>query len=132
MSLGAAALPAQTVTTVPLGISIPTENAHAVTGVRIRALPDGTVWFMVPSNDRIVRMQGSTLTQWQIRTDKNIGANPVDFQFDGDVIWFICNGESQIDAGRSIFARLDTTTGALREWVLPGSKPGGFWRAPDG
>ena len=132
VSLTAAALPAQTVTTVPLGISIPTENTHAVTGVRIRALPDGTVWFMVPSNDRIVRMRGSTLTQWQIRTDKNIGANPVDFQFDGDVIWFICNGESQIDAGRSIFARLDTTTGALREWVLPGSKPAGFWRAPDG
>jgi streptogramin lyase len=132
LSLTAAALPAQTVTTVPLGISIPTENSHAVTGVSIRALPDGTVWFMVPSNDRIVRLQGSTLTQWQIRTDKKIGANPVDFQFDGDVIWFICNGESQIDAGRSIFARLDTTTGALREWVLPGSKPAGFWRAPDG
>ena len=48
------------------------------------------------------------------------------------MIWFICNGESLIDAGRSIFARLDTVTGALREWVLPGAKPAGFWRAPDG
>ncbi len=47
-------------------------------------------------------------------------------------MWFICNGESLIDAGRSILARLDTVTGALREYVLPGSKPAGFWRAPDG
>ena len=132
LCLPAAVFSAQTATTVPIGISIPTENTHAVTGVRIRALPDGTVWFLVPSNDRIVALQGNTLKQWQIRDDKNIGANPVDFQLDGDVVWFICNGESLIDAGRSIFARLDTTTGALREWVLPGSKPAGFWRAPDG
>ena len=77
-------------------------------------------------------MQGNTFTQWQIRPDASIGANPVDFEFDGNVMWFICNGESLIDAGRSIFARLDTATGALREWILPGSKPAGFWRAPDG
>lgn len=132
LCLGAAGLTAQTPTVVPVGVSIPTENAHAVTGVTIRTLQDGTVWFLVPSNDRIVQLKDKTLTQWQIRPDKNIGANPVKFEFDGDVIWFICNGESLIDPGRSIFARLDTTTGALREWVVPGSKPAGFWRAPNG
>jgi hypothetical protein len=146
LSLGAAALRAQTVPNLPIGISIATENAHAVTGVRIRALPDGTVWFLVPSNDRIVQLQlqGNTIKtfkQWQIRADADIGANPADFQLEGDcsaqpdpnspcVVWFICNGESLIDPGQSIFARLDTSTNVLREWILPGSKPAGFWRAP--
>ncbi|MGH9399343.1 MAG: hypothetical protein ACRD00_03170 [Thermoanaerobaculia bacterium] len=135
LALAARALVAQTVNNVQVGNYFSTENTRAVSGVRIRTRPDGAVWFMVPSNDRIVRLKGETLTQWQIRTDKQLGANPVDFEFDevdGGVIWFICNGESQIDAGRSIFARLVTTTGALREWVLPGSKPAGFWRAGDG
>jgi streptogramin lyase len=135
LALAAAALAAQnsaTVANVSLGSSYATDGAHAVSGVSIRALPDGTIWFMVPSSDRIVSMQGNTFKQWQIRPDASIGANPVDFQLDGNVMWFICNGESLIDAGRSIFARLDTSTGALREWVLPGSKPAGFYRAPDG
>ena len=132
LALAAAAVAAQTVDNVPVGVSYSTDGAHAVSGVRIRALPDGTVWFLVPSSDRIVSMKGTTFKQWQIRPDKSIGANPVDFELDDNVMWFICNGESLIDAGRSIFARLDTTTGALREWVLPGSKPAGFWRAPDG
>jgi streptogramin lyase len=133
LALAAAALAAQsTVDNVPVGLSYSTDGAHAVSGVNIQVLPDGTVWLMVPSSDRIVSMQGTTFKQWQIRPDASIGANPVKFELDGDLIWFICNGESLIDAGRSIFARLDTTTGALREWVLPGSKPAGFWRAPDG
>ena len=122
------------VTPVPTGALLATENAHAVTGVRIVPQPDGTIWFLIPSNDRIVQLQtdGVTFKQWQIRDDNNIGANPVDLQVDGTTIWFIENGESQIDAGYSAFGRLDTTTGALREWVVPGSKPAGFYRAPDG
>ncbi len=66
-------------------------------------MPDGTVWFLVPSNDRIVQLQpdGVTFKQWQIRLDKDLGANPVDFQIDGNFIWFIENGESLIDAGFS-------------------------------
>jgi streptogramin lyase len=129
----AAVLSAQTVgQSEPDGTSHTTENSHAVTGVRIQTMPDGSVWFLVPSNDRIVHLQGDTLTQWQVRDDKNLGLNPVDFEIDGSSIWFIGNGESLIDPGRSVLARLDTDTGALREWVLPGSKPAGFWRAPDG
>jgi hypothetical protein len=102
--------------------------------VRIIPASDGTVWFLIPSNDRIVQLQadGVTFKQWQIRDDNNIGANPVDFQVDGTTIWFIENGESQIDAGYSAFGRLDTTTGALHEWVVPGSKPAAFYRTPDG
>ena len=123
-----------TVAPVPTGTLRATENAHAVTGVRIIPEPDGTVWFLIPSNDRIVQLQadGVTFKQWQIRDDNNIGANPVDFEVDGTLIWLIENGQSQIDAGYSAFGRLDTMTGALHEWVVPGSRPAGFYRAPDG
>src|SRR6266496_1377578 len=122
---------AQTATTIPAGQKLATENARPVTGVRILPQPDGTVWFLVPSNDRIVQLQadGVTMKQWQIRQDKDLGANPVDLKVDGKFIWFIENGESLIDAGRSIFARLDTVTGQLREWIVPGSRPAGFYRA---
>ena len=126
-SLAAPALRAQT-TTVAAGRKLGTENSRAVTGVRVLPQPDGTVWFLLPSNDRIVQLQadGVTMKQWQIRDDKNLGANPVDLKVDGNIVWFIENGESLIDAGRSIFARLDTTTGQLREWDVPGSKPAAF------
>ncbi len=132
--LPATALKAQTATTVPAGTSLAVENSKSVNGVRIQTQPDGSVWFLVPSNDRIVQLQsdGVTMKQWQIRADKDIGANPVDFKIDGDIVWFIENGESLIDAGRSVFARLDTTTGQLREWIAPGSVPAGFYLAPDG
>jgi streptogramin lyase len=122
-----------TPTTLPLGTLYAVENSKSVSGVRIKAQPDGTVWFLVPSNDRIIQLQadGVTMKQWQIRADNSIGANPVDFTIDGDIIWFIENGESLIDAGKSVFARLDTTTGQLREWILPGSVPAGYYLAPD-
>jgi streptogramin lyase len=128
------ALTAQTATTVPAGIQLAVENSRAVSGVGVQTQPDGTVWFLVPSNDRIVQLQsdGVTMKQWQIREDKDLGANPVDFRVDGNIVWFIENGESLIDAGRSVFARLDTTTGQLREWILPGSVPAAFYLAPDG
>lgn len=132
---GAPALRAQTTqTTVAAGTTLTTENSRPVTGVRIQPQPDGTVWFLLPSNDRIVQLQadGVTMKQWQIRDDKNIGANPVDFRIDGNIVWFIENGESLIDAGRSVFARLDTTTGQLREWDVPGSRPAAFYQTPDG
>jgi streptogramin lyase len=127
------ALTAQTATTIPLGTSFAVENSKSVSGVRIVTQPDGTVWFLVPSNDRIVQLQndGVTMKQWQIRDDKNLGANPVDFKIDGNIVWFIENGESLVDAGHSVFGRLDTTTGQLREWVAPGSVPAGFYLAPD-
>ncbi len=132
--LAAPGLEAQTATTIPAGTLLAVENSKSVSGVRIDTQPDGTVWFLVPSNDRIVQLQsdGVTMKQWQIRADKDIGANPVDFKIDGNIVWFIENGESLIDAGRSVFARLDTTTGQLREWIAPGSVPAGFYLAPDG
>ena len=127
------ALPAQT-TTVPAGQKFGTENSRPVTGVRVLPQPDGTVWFLLPANDRIVQLQadGVTMKQWQIRDDKNLGANPVDFKVDGSIVWFIENGESLIDAGRSILARLDTATGQLREWDVPGSRPAAFSLTSDG
>lgn len=128
----ASALPAQTPTTIAAGTSYEMQETAAVSGVRIDVQPDGSVWFLLPALDRIAVLRGSEIRQWQIRQDRDRGANPVDFEVDGDVIWFICNGESLIDAGRSIFGRLDTATGQLREWIVPGSRPAGFYRAPDG
>ncbi|MDQ2970953.1 MAG: hypothetical protein M3R34_07430, partial [Acidobacteriota bacterium] len=121
-------------TTVASSTTWTTENNRSVTGVNLQVQPDGSVWFLVPSNDRIVQLQpdGVTLKQWQIRDDKNLGANPVDFVVEGNVVWFLENGESLINAGFSALGRLDTTSGALREWVIPGSRPAGFYRAPDG
>jgi streptogramin lyase len=127
-----ASLSAQTATTVPAGISYATEESAAVSGVRIDVQPDGSVWFLLPALDRIAVLRGSEIRQWQLRRDQDRGLNPVDFEIDGDVVWFICNGESLIDAGRSSFGRLDTVSGQLREWIVPGSRPAGFYRAPDG
>ncbi|HEY3170546.1 MAG TPA: hypothetical protein VGK08_06050, partial [Thermoanaerobaculia bacterium] len=119
-------------TTVPAGSSYGTEKSGVVSGVRIDVRPDGSVWFLVPALDRIAVLQGDQTKQWQIRDDDHLGANPVDFEVDGDFVWFLCNGESQIDAGHSIFGRLDTSNGQVREWEVPGSRPAGFYRAPDG
>ena len=118
--------------TAPAGVLHTTENTRSITGVRVEARPDGSVWFLLPANDRIVRLAGGTMTQWQIRTDRNLGANPVDFEIEGDFVWFIETGQSQIDSNQSVFARLDTRTGQLKEWVVPGTRPAGFIRTADG
>lgn len=130
----AAGLPlaAQTSTTVATGQSLPTENSRPVSGVRVQSMPDGSLWFLLPTADRIVHLSGNTMRQWQIRNDRNIGANPVDFEIDGDFVWFIETGQSQIESNESVFARLDTRTGQLREWIVPGTRPAGFVRTADG
>ena len=92
-------LAAQTATTIAAGTSYATENDGVVSGVRIQVQPDGSVWFLVPARDRIAVLRDGSTTQWQIRDDTHLGANPVDFEIDGDVVWYLCNGESQIDAG---------------------------------
>jgi streptogramin lyase len=129
----AAAFPqTETPTTVATGAYHATELSRNVNGVRVDARPDGSVWFLVPAQDRIAVLREGVITYWQIRDDDHIGANPVDFEIEGDLVWFIETGESEIDAGKSVFARLNTATGELREWVVPGSRPAGFYRAPDG
>jgi len=132
--LAARAVSAQTdtSTTIAAGTSYATEKSGVVSGVRVDVRPDGSVWFLLPALDRIAVLRGDQMTQWQIRDDSHLGANPVDFEVDGDVIWFIANGESGVDAGHSIFGRLDTVTGQEREWEVPGSRPAGFYRATDG
>jgi streptogramin lyase len=124
--------PTQPPNTVSTGQTWTTEGSRAVNGSRVAHTPDGSTWFLTPSNDQIVRLRDGVFTQWQIRSNDDIGANPVDFQIDGNDFWFIENGASLIDAGKSIVARLDTSTGQLREWVLPASRPAGFYRSPDG
>src|SRR5258708_12742649 len=89
--LASRALTAQTPTPLPLGTLLAVENSKSVSGVRIQAQPNGTVWFLVPSNDRIVQLQsdGVTMKQWQIRDDKSISANPVDFSLDRKFFYLI-------------------------------------------
>jgi streptogramin lyase len=113
----ATALPllAQT-TTVAAGIQYPTQNSARANGVNIQETSDGTVWFLEASADIIARLKDGVIRQWQIRPTSQLGANPVYIQLDGD----------------HVFARLDTTTGALTEWVVPGTIPATFYRAPDG
>jgi streptogramin lyase len=134
VSLFAPFLRAQTdsPTTISAGSAYQTEKSGIVSGVRVEVRPDGSVWFLIPALDRIAVLQGDQMKQWAIRDDNHLGANPVDFELDGDFVWFLCNGESQIDAGHSILGRLDTTNGHVREWEVPGSRPAGFYRAPDG
>jgi streptogramin lyase len=129
--LAAAALRAQS-TNSPAGVLYPTQNTARVNGVKIQVMPDGTVWFLESSADIIARLKDGVMRQWQIRPTGQLGANPVDFQIDGDLVWFIESGESQIPAGTSAYARLDTSTGLLTEWVLPTAIPANFYRAPDG
>jgi virginiamycin B lyase len=118
--------------TTPSAQNWTTDGDKAANGSRVAHTEDGSTWFITAASDRIARLRDTVMTQWPIRADADLGANPVDFQIDGDTIWFIENGQSLIDAGKSIIARLDTTTGTLREWVLPSSRPAGFYRAPDG
>ncbi len=127
----ALALRAQTPPT-PAGVQHPTQNSARVNGVNIQVTPDGAVWFLESSADIIARLKDGVMRQWQIRSTSQLGANPVVIQVDGDVVWFIESGESQINAGTCAYARLDTTTGDLTEWVIPGSIPANFYRAPDG
>ena len=127
----AVSLPAQTAP-VPAGVQYPTQNSARVNGANIQVAPDGSVWFLESSADIIARLKDGVMRQWQIRTTAQLGANPVKLEVDGDVVWFIESGESQIDSGTSIFAKLDTTTGALTEWVVPSTIPASFYRAPDG
>jgi streptogramin lyase len=123
---------AQTPTTVPVGVTHATENTAAVNGVRLQVEPDGSVWFLEATVDIIAVLRDGVITRWQLRPSDEIGANPVDFEVDGDIVWYIGSGMSQIPAGSCTFGKLDTTTGALTEWVVPGSQPAGFYRDPDG
>src|SRR5262245_52796409 len=88
LCLAAAAAAAAQTTTVPAGLKILSETGKNVTGVRVVPQPDGTVWFLLPSIDRIVQLQadGATMKQWQIRADSDLGANPVDLKVDGKIV----------------------------------------------
>ena len=119
-------------TTTSSGSTYATENAARVNGTRIEVAPNGDVWFLESSADRITVLRGNQMTHWQLRPSTQLGANPVDFIREDDIIWFLESGESQIPAGTCALGRLDTTTGALTEWVIPGSIPAAFYKAPDG
>jgi streptogramin lyase len=127
----------------PSGQAWTTDTSTNVTGARILPAADGSTWFLTPSNDRVIKLQGTVMTQFPLRDTNNIGANPVDLQMDGNTLWIVDNGESEVDAGKSIIARLCTATApldcgpnggpaALREWVLPTSRPAGLYREPGG
>ncbi len=119
-------------TTVPAGVRFATEASANVNGVRVQVAPDGGVWFLESSADRVGVLRGTTITYWQLRPSDDLGANPVDFVLDGTDIWILESGQSQIAAGRCTIAKLDTATNQITEWTLPGSIPAAFYKAPDG
>ncbi len=130
----AAGASSQTSTTVPEGVLYPTQDKARVNGVRIQVQPDGSVWFLEATSDSIAHLKDGIIKRWQIRSNDQLGANPVDFQIDGDLVWFIETGQSQIPGGTCAYARLDTSKleNNLTEWVIPGTMPAAFYRAPDG
>jgi hypothetical protein len=118
--------------TIASGVTYTTEAAARVSGVRVEVAPDGGVWFLEASTDRLGVLRGTTITYWQLRPNDQRGANPVDFRLDGTDVWILETGQSQIPAGTCALAKLDTVTNALTEWVIPGSIPGAWYQAPDG
>src|SRR5215471_10811828 len=70
--------PAQAPYTTPTGQNWTTTNNVSVTGTRM-ARQNGATWFMTPSNDQIIKFDGTVMTEWPIRDNNNLGANPVDF-----------------------------------------------------
>lgn len=119
-------------TTVPAGVRFATEESANINGVRVQVAPDGGVWFLESSADRVGVLRGNTITYWQLRPDDEIGANPVDFVLEGTDLWILESGQSQIPAGRCSIAKLDTVTNQVTEWVIPGAIPAAFYKAPDG
>ncbi len=119
-------------TTIPAGVRYATENGANVNGVRVQLMPDGSVWFLEASADRVGVLRGTDITYWQLRPDDELGANPVDFKVEGTDVWILESGQSEIPAGRCSIAKLDTVTNQVTEWTLPGSIPAAFYHAPDG
>ena len=66
-------------TVVASGVAYATEDTARVNGVRMEIAPDGGVWFLEATVDRISVLRGTTITSWQLRPDDQRGANPVDF-----------------------------------------------------
>ena len=99
---------------------------------------DGGIWFLEANADRIAFFKDDVIKEWPIRSRtypkpfNTIGASPADFELDGTTIWFMENGTSGIELQQSVFARLDTVTNVMTEWILPISKPAGFVREQDG
>ena len=119
-------------TTTAAGVTFATEANARVNGVKIEVDETGGVWFLESSADRVGVLRGNTITYWQLRASDHLGANPVDFIREGNILWILESGQGDVPAGHCMIGKLDTTTGALREWDIPGSIPAAFWRAPDG
>jgi streptogramin lyase len=119
-------------TTTAAGVTFATEANARVNGVRVEVDETGGVWFLESSADRVGVLRGNTITYWQLRASDHLGANPVDFIREGNILWILESGQGDVPAGHCMLGKLDTTTGALREWDIPGSIPAAFWRAPDG
>ena len=120
-SLLAPSLAAQTATTIAAGTSYDTEETPSSAASGSTPSPTARCGSSFPrstaSPSSAIRNDDAS---GRSAGDDAPGANPVDFEIDGDIVWYLCNGESRIDAGRSIFGRLDTLTGQIREWIVPG------------
>ena len=119
-------------TTTAAGVTFATEANARANGVRIQVADDGGVWWLEASVDRVAVLRNTTITYWALRASDDLGANPVDFILEGNIVWILESGQGDVPAGHCMLGRLDTTSGELKEWDIPGSIPAAFWRAPDG
>jgi streptogramin lyase len=94
LALAAAALLAlaraassQTNTTQPEGVLFPTQDSGRINGVRLQVQPDGSVWFLEATSDSIAYLKDGVIKRWQIRTNEQIGANPVDDSLKQALLW---------------------------------------------
>ena len=119
-------------TTTAAGVTFATEANARANGVKIQVADDGGVWWLEASVDRVAVLRNTTITYWALRPSDDLGANPVDFILEGNIVWILESGQGDVPAGHCMLGRLDTTSGELKEWDIPGSIPAAFWRAPDG
>ena len=59
-------------TTIPAGVRYATESSANVNGVRVQLMPDGSVWFLEASADRVGVLRGTDITYWQLRPDDEV------------------------------------------------------------
>ena len=76
--------PGRATNTQATGAGYATEASANVNGVRLEVAPDGAVWFLEATADRIGVLRNNAITYWQLRGAEELGANPVDFVIDGD------------------------------------------------
>ena len=60
--------------TTPSGVTYATESSARANGVKVQVAPDGAVWFLEATADRISVLRGEAITYWQLRPTDQLGS----------------------------------------------------------